>query len=160
MTEIPKSALLPLAAGAVFAGLGGLLLQKIKADRRGTITNPVDVHPAWARCFNAGDLDGMMSFVEPGGVFVPSPGVALTGAENTAAQQQFLAMGLPIYLDVRDVYVHGDVALAIVDWSITGDAKDGSKVDLKGSSADVLRRGKDGWKLAIDNPFGTARADY
>src|SRR5215207_7361530 len=122
-----------------------------------TITDPADVHPAWARYFNAGDLDGMMSFVGPGGVFVPGPGVGLTGADSITAQGQFLAMGLPIYVDVRHVYAAGDVALAIVDWSITGDGKDGIKVDLKGSAADVLLRTNDGWKLVIDNPFGTAR---
>jgi ketosteroid isomerase-like protein len=120
------------------------------------ITDPGDVHPAWAEAFNAQDLDGVVSFIEPQGVFAPRPGLALAGEDNLAAQRQFLAMGLPIDLAVRHVLEAGDIALAIVDWTIKGTAADGSEVDLKGTSADVLRLGDDGWKLAIDNPFGTA----
>ncbi|MCE3293675.1 MAG: hypothetical protein K0Q84_2612 [Arthrobacter sp.] len=33
MAEKPKSVLLPVLAAAVFAGLGRMVLQKIKADR-------------------------------------------------------------------------------------------------------------------------------
>ncbi len=33
MAEKPKSVLLPVVAAAVFAGLGRMVLQKIKADR-------------------------------------------------------------------------------------------------------------------------------
>jgi ketosteroid isomerase-like protein len=54
------------------------------------------------------------------------------------------------------VYVIGDIALAIAEWAIKGTAADGSDVDLQGRTADVLRKGHDGWKFAIDNPFGTA----
>jgi hypothetical protein len=45
MAEIPKSLLLPVVAAAVFAGLGGMVVQKIKADRRAKkdrIAGPVD----------------------------------------------------------------------------------------------------------------------
>jgi ketosteroid isomerase-like protein len=120
------------------------------------ITDPSALHPAWAERFNAQDLDGIMSFAEPNGTFVPQPGLPLTGSDNLAAQRQFLAFGLPITLTVRHTLVAGDVALAIVDWSMKGTAPDGTEVDMGGTAADVLRKGDDGWKLAIDNPFGTA----
>lgn len=120
------------------------------------ITDPSALHPAWVERFNAQDLDGIMSFAEPNGTFAPQPGLALTGADNLAAQRQFLAFGLPITLTVRHTLVAGDVALAIVDWSMKGTAADGTEVDMGGTAADVLRKGDDGWKLAIDNPFGTA----
>ena len=45
MAEIPKSLLLPVVAAAVFAGLGDMVVQKIKADRRAKkdrIAGPVD----------------------------------------------------------------------------------------------------------------------
>jgi hypothetical protein len=29
-------------------------------------------------------------------------------------------------------------------------------VDMSGSTADVARRGADGWKFVVDNPFGTS----
>jgi hypothetical protein len=45
MGEKPKSVLLPMVAAAVFAGLGKMVLQKIKADRaarRNHVAGPVD----------------------------------------------------------------------------------------------------------------------
>lgn len=45
MAEKPKSVLLPVLAAAVFAGLGRMVLQKIKADRearRSRRAGPVD----------------------------------------------------------------------------------------------------------------------
>jgi ketosteroid isomerase-like protein len=67
-----------------------------------------------------------------------------------------LSLGLPIDLKVRRVIVSGDIALLISDWRLRGKAADGSDVDLTGTTADVARRGPDGWKYVIDNPFGTA----
>ena len=45
MAEKPKSVLLPVVAAAVFAGLGRMVLQKIKADRAAKanrVAGPVD----------------------------------------------------------------------------------------------------------------------
>ncbi|WP_427134264.1 hypothetical protein [Pseudarthrobacter sp. S9] len=39
MAEKPKSVLLPFLAAAVFAGLGRMVLQKIKADRAARASN-------------------------------------------------------------------------------------------------------------------------
>jgi transposase-like protein len=50
----------------------------------------------------------------------------------------------------------GDLGLVIADWELNGTGPDGSPVELRGSTADVARRGPDGWKVVIDNPFGTA----
>lgn len=49
-----------------------------------------------------------------------------------------------------------DIALVVADWVMAGTAADGNEVELRGSTADVLREGPDGWKFVIDNPFGTA----
>lgn len=42
------------------------------------------------------------------------------------------------------------------DWTIQGTAADGQTVSLAGTTADVARRGADGWRFVLDNPFGTA----
>jgi len=69
-----------------------------------------------------------------------------------------LAIGLPITMNVRNVYVSGGIALVIADWSLKGRGADGSDVDMSGSTADVARRGANGWKFVVDNPFGTSHA--
>ena len=120
------------------------------------INDPSQLHAVWAERFNAQDVDGLLDLCEPGFTFVPHPGAATTGGDARAALEQFLALGLPIQMSVRHVYVHDDLVLAVVDWTLQGTTRDGSEVAMSGSTADLARRGGDGWKFVIDNPFGTA----
>jgi ketosteroid isomerase-like protein len=121
------------------------------------ITELTDLHPTWAARFNDRDLDGMLALCEEGSAFVPQPGTVLTAVGDVrAALRQFLALDLPIRIQVRRIIDAGDVGLVVADWVVSGTGPDGSPVDLRGSTSDVARRGRDGWKIVIDNPFGTA----
>ncbi|MGF1430241.1 YybH family protein [Kitasatospora sp. LaBMicrA B282] len=122
-------------------------------------TEPHQLPLAFAAAFNSGDLAAVDRLFEPGAVFVTSPGVAVTGDQRRAANAEFLALGLPIELTLRHVYVHEDIALLIGDYLIEGTAPDGTPVRDQGSATDVARRGADGcWRYAIDNPAGVTRA--
>ncbi|MCE2658129.1 MAG: nuclear transport factor 2 family protein [Rubrivivax sp.] len=118
--------------------------------------SPESVALAFARAFNARDLDALLALYPAGSVFVPAPGQALTTRDAIRqALQGFLAIGLPIAMTVRHVYGAGDTALLVVDWTIRGTGADGRSVDLSGTGTDVVRRDADGlWRYAVDNPFG------
>ncbi len=120
------------------------------------ISDARELHPAWTARFNNGDLDGMLELADPDQVFVPAPGTAVQGAQAKAALQAFLALNLPITTKVRHVYVMEDIALLIVDWSINGIGPDGNAISLSGTTADVARKDGQGWKIVIDNPYGTS----
>jgi ketosteroid isomerase-like protein len=120
------------------------------------ITDPHAFHAAWAERFNARDLEGMLDLYETDAVLVTEPGASTPREGIHQGLEGLLGIGLPISVKARQLYVAGDLALALSDWSIQGTGADGSPVDLSGTTTDVLRRGADGWKLAIDNPFGTA----
>lgn len=121
------------------------------------ITNLSDFHPTWAERFNARDLDGMLALGEEGATFVPQPGNVISApADVRAALEWFLSLNAPIHLEVRHAIESGDIGLVVADWELSGTGPDGAAVELKGSTSDVVRRGADGWKLVIDNPFGTA----
>ncbi|MEV4167558.1 YybH family protein [Nonomuraea dietziae] len=106
---------------------------------------------------NSGDPQAIDHVYEDDAVLVPVPGHPVTGAARLAANQHLQSFGLPIEARPRHVYVAGDIALLIVDWSMRGIACDGSTVDLSGTATDVARRGPDGqWRYVIDNPHGTA----
>ncbi|MFC4116014.1 YybH family protein [Nonomuraea zeae] len=106
---------------------------------------------------NAGDAQALDHVYEDDGVLVPVPGHPVTGPARLAALQHLQSFGLPMQASPRHVYVAGDIALLIVDWSIRGTARDGGDVDLSGTATDVVRRGADGrWRYVIDNPHGTA----
>jgi ketosteroid isomerase-like protein len=121
------------------------------------LTRDADQHPhVFARAFNSGDPDAVEAVYEPTGVLVPTPGEPVTGTERREANQRLMDLGLPIEVRPRHVYVHGDLALLIVDWTISGTGQDGEPVHVEGTATDVARRGPDGfWRYAIDNPLGT-----
>lgn len=122
------------------------------------LTDDPGQHPSvFARSFNTGDIAAVERVYEPAAILVAEPGTPLTGPDRIAANQRLLDLTLPIDVRVRHVYAAGDIALLIVDWSITGRAADGQQVHIEGTATDVARRGHDGlWRYVIDNPFGTA----
>lgn len=116
------------------------------------------LHIAFAERFNAGDIEGLLALNVPGAVLVPAPGQPLSEPDAVrAGLEQFMALGGPIEMSVRHVFVSGAIGLAIADWTLNGTAPDGSPVALAGSTSDVAVFDEaNGWRIAIDNPFGTA----
>ena len=56
---------------------------------------------------------------------------------------------------ITNVLTAGDVALVQNRWQLEGTQPDGSPVEMRGHSADVLRRTPDGgWRILIDDPWG------
>lgn len=120
-------------------------------------TNPEQLPHTFAAAFNTGDPDAVEQVYARDGVLILPPGEVTTGAVRGEANARMVALGVPIAVHPRHVYVTGDVALLIVDWAILGTDPDGTAVDIRGTATDVARRGSDGiWRYLIDNPFGTA----
>ncbi|MEV5323211.1 DUF4440 domain-containing protein [Nonomuraea sp. N2-4H] len=118
-------------------------------------SGPADAAARFVEAMNSG---GSLDHVyEDGAVLIPVPGHPVTGSALAAANRHLQSFGVPMEAVPRQVYVAGDIALLIVDWSMRGTARDGTKIDMSGTATDVLRRGADGqWRYVIDNPHGTA----
>src|SRR6187402_2376027 len=102
---------------------------------------PRDLYTTFTAAFHAGDLEGLVTLYEPNATFVPQPGTAVTGhAAIREAIRGFLATKGVLQMTVRGVYETGDLALALADWSLQGTATEGSELNLKGRTSDVLRR--------------------
>lgn len=108
--------------------------------------------------FNSGDVDAILGYYVDSAVTVVEPGLALAkSGELREALQGYLTAARPtVTFDYRQVYVAGDIALAITNWKISEVGPDGEETFQEGRAADVLTRGSDGsWKFVIDNRFGT-----
>jgi ketosteroid isomerase-like protein len=58
---------------------------------------------------------------------------------------------------VRHLFVAGNIAQIVLDWSIAGTRPDGKHVHLGGSASDIVRLVVDRrWRYLIDNNQGTA----
>jgi ketosteroid isomerase-like protein len=108
--------------------------------------------------FNSGKVSAMMTLYEPEAVLITKDGQTVTGYTGIAADlESYLRFGLPLEVKARHVFVAGDIAEIVLDWSIEGTGPDGEQVNFGGSASDVLRRGADGfWRYLIDNNQGTA----
>src|SRR6516165_9190757 len=120
-------------------------------------TEPEGVIPSLIERFNSGKVSAMETLYE-GAVLIADDGRTVTDRAEIAAElERDLSLGLPLEAKARHVFVNGDIALIVVDWSIDGTGPDGKHVHVEGTASDVARRGADGrWRYLIDNRLGTA----
>ncbi len=120
--------------------------------------SPEEVHQLWFAAMNAGDLDATVALYESEATVVPQPGEAVVGTDAIReVLRGFLAMEPHFELRPRQVLVTGDLALLLSDWTMRATGPDGSPVEMAATTSDVVRRQADGsWRVAIDNPYGTA----
>lgn len=121
-------------------------------------TEPGDIIPSLVERFNSGDVNNQMAMYAPEAVFITNDGRTITDhAEIAAIIGRDIKLGLPLVTHVRHVFVAGDTAQIVVDWSIDGEGADGQPIHLAGPACDIARRGADGfWRYLIDNNQGTA----
>ena len=120
------------------------------------VQNPRQLHQAWEKAYNDGDVDALVELYEPDATVFPQPGNPVTGhAAIREALVPFVALGGQIQLRTAAVIENGDLAVAYSDWSLTGGTDpDGNPVNMEGRSTDVMRRQSDGsWRDAIDDPY-------
>ncbi len=105
-----------------------------------------------------GVVASLLERFNSGAVFIARDGRTVTDRTEIAAElERDLSLGLPLGAKARHVFVAGDIAQIVVDWSIDGTGPDGEHVHLEGSASDIAHRGADGlWRYVIDNALGTA----
>jgi uncharacterized protein (TIGR02246 family) len=121
-----------------------------------TAERPEQVIELFAASLNRGDVDTAIALYESEAAFAPRPGEEVTGRAATRdALQQFAALKPRLRGEITSVLTAGDVALVHNRWQLEGTQPDGSPVEMRGQSADVLRRASDGgWRIVIDDPWG------
>ncbi|ODA90379.1 hypothetical protein ATY41_01720 [Leifsonia xyli subsp. xyli] len=85
-----------------------------------TVTDLAALHPAWAERFNAADLPGMLALYESDAVFLPQPGVPVTGTGLGDALQEFIDLSVPVRVTVRHTAQVGELGLTAPGVTVTG----------------------------------------
>jgi ketosteroid isomerase-like protein len=121
-------------------------------------TEPEGMAAALLERFNSGKISVLMGLYEPEAVLIAKDGRTVTDRAGIAADlESYQSLGLPLEAKARHVFVAGDIAELVLDWSIDGTGLDGEHVHVGGSASDVVHRGADGfWRYLIDNNQGTA----
>jgi len=120
-------------------------------------STPEGIVPALLAHLNSLDVDTMLGFYDPEGLIVDAAGVAHVGREAIGRElSKYFRLGLQMSITQRHLFVAGDIASLILDWSYIGTARDGTKINMVATATDIARRGPDGlWRYLIDNPFGS-----
>src|SRR5215475_1408234 len=94
-------------------------------------TEPEGMAAALLERFNSGKISEMMGLYEPEAVLIAKDGRTVTDRAGIAADlESYLNLGLPLEAEARHVFVAGDVAEIVLDWSIDGTGPDGKHVHV------------------------------
>ena len=118
--------------------------------------SPLDAVAQFINAMNEGNLETALSMYEPGASLVVTPGVVVTGTSALSeALAGFVALKPMLTSEAHQVVEAGDIALYCGRWHLRGTDAAGNAVQMRGVSADVLRRQTGGvWRIALDNPWG------
>jgi ketosteroid isomerase-like protein len=125
-----------------------------------TASTPAATVERVSELLSQGRIDGLLELYEGDAAFLPEPGRVVVGTASIRAElERFVALQPRITGSIENVIETRDTALVANRWQLEGTAPDGSRVDMAGTSADVLRRRPDGsWGVLIDNPWGAQAA--
>lgn len=120
-------------------------------------TTPEGIVDSLLAHINSLDVAVMLEFYDPGAMLIDAAGVPQIGREAIAMElEKYFQLGLKMQIVQRHLFVAGDIASLVLDWSLIGKSPDGQAVHMVATANDIARRGADGyWRYLIDNPFGT-----
>lgn len=124
-----------------------------------TSRKPEDPDYLLAHAFNDRDIEAAEALFEADSITrqLPEQGSAVGGGSDNIVGLIRAAEGSEQRMNMSVVQVTqvGDVALVFSQWSVTGDAADGTPLSITHRGVEVTRRQADGtWKYVIDVPGG------
>jgi uncharacterized protein (TIGR02246 family) len=119
--------------------------------------NPSDIHLAYLKAFNAGDIEATVACYESRGCYVSKSGrTAIGDAELREVYRVTFSNKPQMEFDIRKVIPAGDdLALIILGWTSKAVSAAGDTKSWSGVATDIVRKQPDGrWKLVLDNSSG------
>ncbi len=121
------------------------------------VENPIDMSSAFDSRLNDGDIDGLMELLTSDAISRTPQGDVLQGTESIRENLAgMIAAGACLHNTPKHVFVSGDAALLLIDWTLTfNTAPDAPAAAGRTANVVVRDRTTNSWKLAILNPSGT-----
>jgi len=135
--------------------------QRFSGSRRITILaavptdTPEGLAEAFAAAINAGDAATAVDLWVEDPTIVQPDGSALHGkAAVQSALQALVENGVQMRIEVANVFVAGDVAMVFGALTLSGTNGEQVAYSQRSDSVVIYKRGPDGWRVAIDTPWG------
>ena len=109
-------------------------------------------------CVRNGDVDGALSCFDAEAVYIPTLGNVVKGtAEIRKGLERLCGMKPNLQAKRSMGFEAGDLASWVDEWTLQATLPDGTALNMKGVSSDILKRQSDGtWVYLVDNPYGAA----
>jgi uncharacterized protein (TIGR02246 family) len=118
-------------------------------------SSPEALHDAFVRAINARDLASALELWAEDAAIVGPDGSGASGrAQIAGALQTLLDNDVTLHIDLTNLVAAGDVAVATGSLTVSGTGADGSAFSSRSSSVVVYTRAPDGWRIALDAPWG------
>jgi len=121
--------------------------------------SPEDLPTHFDVAFNRADLDAVLeSFDDSATMRMTNDQIIEADQSNLrAAFAQLLSLRPRIHNEVRRVLRCDDLALVLMDWTVTMRDSEGQERVDRGTATQVMKQQADGsWRLKISNPLGVA----
>ncbi|QGY32490.1 alpha/beta fold hydrolase [Pantoea cypripedii] len=119
--------------------------------------SPTDTIAAFDKAFNAGNVDDLLT-VFSNLTTMKMPDGAIIKSNPEALRHAFLSLiasRAVIRNQIRFIIPSGDLALVVLDWTLTINTENGTHRKEYGTATQVLEKGPDkGWRIRISNPTG------
>jgi uncharacterized protein (TIGR02246 family) len=123
------------------------------------VSSPQALSAAFAAAVNAGDVLAALDLWVEDGAIVQPDGNVLRGRDAIAnALQALVDNHVTLEIELADVFPAGDVAIVLGTLTLNGTGHDGTSFAQRSESVVVYTRGAEGWRIAIDAPWGLPQA--
>ena len=109
-------------------------------------------------CIRNGDVESALSCFDAEAVYIAAPGTVVKGTADIRPALEMLCRMKPNLEAQRSLALEvGDLAAWVDEWTLQATLPDGTHLDMKGVSSDIMKRHPDGtWVYLVDNPYGAA----
>ena len=110
-------------------------------------------------CVRNGDVENAIDCFDDRAIYVTGIGTFVTGKENIRkAIEQVCALKPDLQAQRSIGFTVDNITSWVDEWTLKAILPDGTKLNLKGTSSDILKKQTNGnWVYLVDNPYG---ADY
>lgn len=108
-------------------------------------------------CVRDGDVEGALSCFDAEAVYVPTLGTVVKGTAEIRRGLEMLCGMKPNLQAKRSIALEvGDLASWVDEWTLQATLPDGTPLDMKGVSSDIMKRHPDGfWVYLVDKGLST-----
>jgi len=119
-------------------------------------TDPNEAGEYFLNCVRNGDLKNATTCFDPEAIYIGKHGNTISGftnIEKVVANLCNMRADIKVY-EHKNAPVGNDMMYWLDKWTMTATDPQGNPINMKGSSANMMRKSADGiWLWLVDNPF-------